>query len=267
MKKLVTRNSAEHIQPLYEVLRNAGVPVSVTEEQGRFHLWLIQPAFEAHAKALLAAYEENPQAFAAVQPQSQAVWAPLWRSLAKQAGIFTFLVTLAVLATALWQLLDPQHALSAMIIAHPSMPSLNAAEPWRLVSPAFLHFSATHLIFNLFWWWYLAGRVELFLGRGVLIALFLFTAIASNLAQYLVSGPLFGGLSGVVYGLFGFAMIMSAKRGGPLYLPPALLVFMIGWLVLGYTEVLWVDMANEAHFVGLLSGIVAGAFVRFGLRK
>lgn len=266
MKKLLTRSSADSIQPLYDALRGAGIPVSVTEEKGQFHLWLIQPAFEAHARALLEAYEQNPSAFEHTQ-HSNAVWSPLWRSLAKQAGIFTFLITLAVLGTALWQLLDPQHALSRFIIAHPSSAGLNTSEPWRLITPAFLHFSATHLIFNLFWWWYLAGRVELYLGSKVLIPLFIFTAISSNLAQYIYSGPLFGGLSGVVYGLFGFAMVMSAKRGGPLYLPPALLVFMIGWLVLGYTDVLWVDMANEAHLIGLLSGMLAAAFVRFGLKK
>jgi GlpG protein len=30
--------------------------------------------------------------------------------------------------------------------------------------------------------------------------------------------------------------------------------FLLGWLVLGYFDVLWVNMANEAHLFGLISG-------------
>ncbi|HAD47374.1 MAG TPA: rhomboid family intramembrane serine protease, partial [Idiomarina sp.] len=80
--------------------------------------------------------------------------------------------------------------------------------------------------------------------------------------QYVVSGPNFGGLSGVVYGLLGFCWLYSFGRRTPLWLPPGLIVFMVGWLILGYTGVLWVNIANEAHLAGLLSGCLAGVVVR-----
>lgn len=267
MKKLASSSSEEKVKNLYNLLQGSGVPVSVTREQNRFHLWLLQPAFEAHARQLMAHYTEHPEQFTQLPDAPKSVLAPAWQALAKQAGPVTFIVALLVLAVALAQFINPAATLKALIIAHPTMPQLDMAEPWRLVTPAFLHFSATHLIFNLFWWWYLAGRIELYLGKKMLTGLFFFTAIAANIAQFYWQGPLFGGLSGVVYGLFGFSLVMSAKRGGPLWLPPMLLAFIIGWLLLGYTEFLPVNMANDAHLAGLISGTLAGLLVRFGLKR
>jgi GlpG protein len=87
--------------------------------------------------------------------------------------------------------------------------------------------------------------------------------VVSNYAQWASSGPLFGGLSGVVYGLLGFVMIVTwQKPTHSLSLPPFLYIFMIGWLLLGYTNILWVNVANEAHALGLMSGIVLGFVFR-----
>ncbi len=267
MKKLTSAATEEEVKPLYTMLRSYGIPVSVTRESGRFHLWLLQPAFEAHVRELMIRYAEHPEQFAHTPELSKSIFAPLWRTLAKQAGPITFLLTMAVFAVALAQLLDFKTTLKYLLISNPTMPQINMSEPWRMITPAFLHFSATHLVFNVFWWWYLGGRIELFLGSKMLFGLFVFTAIASNLVQFFWQGPLFGGLSGVVYGLLGFSMVMSAKRGGPLWLPPMLLVFMVGWLLLGYADILPVNMANDAHLAGLVSGLIAGIFVRFGLKK
>src|SRR5690554_930965 len=267
MKKLASATSEEEIKPLYTLLQSYGVPVSVTREADRFHLWLLQPAFEAHARELMLRFAEHPEQFRNTTEASNSIFAPLWRTLARQAGPVTFIVAILVLAVALAQLFDLPTTLEYLIIANPNLPQIDMSEPWRIVTPAFLHFSATHLVFNLFWWWYLGGRIELFLGWKMLLGLFFVTAISSNITQFYWQGPLFGGLSGVVYGLLGFAMVMSAKRGGPLWLPPMLLVFMVGWLLLGYVDILPVNMANDAHLAGLVSGMVAGAFVRFGLKR
>ncbi|MCO4322234.1 rhomboid family intramembrane serine protease [Aliidiomarina quisquiliarum] len=267
MKKLASAVSEDKIKPIYIMLHSYGVPVSVTREGERFHLWLLQPAFEAHARELMQQFAEHPERFNTANEIETSVLAPLWRTLAKQAGPVTFIIAFIVLAVGLLQQLSSEATLKYLLIAHPNFQHLNMSEPWRIITPAFLHFSATHLVFNLFWWWYLGGRIELYLGSKMLIGLFFVTGIAANITQFYWQGPLFGGLSGVVYGLLGFAMVMSAKRGGPLWLPPMLLVFMVGWLLLGYTNALPVNMANDAHLAGLISGIIAGAFVRFGLQK
>ena len=69
--------------------------------------------------------------------------------------------------------------------------------PLRLLGPALFHFSWLHIVFNTMWWWQLGGSVERVLGKGALINLFLITALFSNLGQFMVTGPNFGGLSGV----------------------------------------------------------------------
>ena len=73
-------------------------------------------------------------------------------------------------------------------------------EPYRLLGPAFFHFSWLHIVFNTMWWWQLGGAIENRLGKGALINLLLMSAIVSNVGQFIVSGENFGGLSGVVYG-------------------------------------------------------------------
>ena len=105
------------------------------------------------------------------------------------------------------------------------------------------------------WWWQLGGAVEKALGKGVLLHLLLLSAMSSNVGQYLVSGANFGGLSGVVYGLVGFVWWMGwlAPEKG-LFLSKPLVGFLLFWLLLGYADVLPINMANTAHLLGLISG-------------
>jgi GlpG protein len=132
---------------------------------------------------------------------------------------------------------------------------LQTQQWWRLFTPAFLHFSVIHIIFNLIWWWVLGSQLERTFGSISLAVIFAIAAISSNVAQLLVSGPNFGGLSGVVYALFGYVWwigLLRPKWG--LGLPNNLVYFLLGWLALGYFDLLWVNMANEAHLFGLISG-------------
>jgi GlpG protein len=132
---------------------------------------------------------------------------------------------------------------------------LQSQQWWRLFTPAFLHFSVIHIIFNLIWWWVLGSQLERAFGSVSLAVIFAIAAISSNVAQLLVSGPNFGGLSGVVYALFGYVWWIGLLRPQwGMGLPNNLVYFLLGWLALGYFDVLWVSMANEAHLFGLISG-------------
>ena len=140
-------------------------------------------------------------------------------------------------------------------------------EWWRLLGPAFIHFSALHIIFNLLWWGMLGAKIERILGMSMLLIVFLVSATISNAAQALFSDPvqgnlfLFGGLSGVVYAVMGFVWWLGWLRPSwGLSLPNSIVGFMLVWLVLGYADMLWVNMANAAHTAGLISGcLLAGA--------
>ncbi|UAA38862.1 rhomboid family intramembrane serine protease GlpG [Paraneptunicella aestuarii] len=130
-----------------------------------------------------------------------------------------------------------------------------SGEWWRLWTPALLHFSVLHIVFNLLWWWILGKVLEQRFGHFFIVMFFLVTAISSNYAQFLDGGANFGGLSGVVYALFGFVWWVGwLKPEWGMGLPKPLVGFMLIWLVLGYADALWVNMANSAHSVGLLSG-------------
>ena len=135
-------------------------------------------------------------------------------------------------------------------------------EWWRLITPMLIHFSFAHLVFNCLWIYVLGSKIEQFDGHLIFINLILFCSICSNLTQYFFGGPsLFGGLSGVIYGMLGFCMIIELESQFERYdLPPALYLFMIIWLALGFMGVLTLfgfgNVANFAHLGGLISGII-----------
>ena len=128
-------------------------------------------------------------------------------------------------------------------------------DPYRIIGPAFFHFSWLHIVFNTMWWWQIGGTIERTLGRWALTNLFLVSAIVSNLGQFLVSGPNFGGLSGVVYALFGYMWWygwLAPEKG--LSISKPIVGFLLFFMLLGFADVLPVNMANMAHLLGLISG-------------
>lgn len=134
-------------------------------------------------------------------------------------------------------------------------------EPWRLIGPAFFHFSWLHIVFNTMWWWQLGGSIEKTLGKGMLINLLLISAVFSNLGQFFVSGSNFGGLSGVVYALVGFVWWyghLAPEKG--LSLSKPIIGFLLFWLLLGFVDLLPVNVANTAHLLGLISGCLLAVF-------
>lgn len=135
------------------------------------------------------------------------------------------------------------------------------AEPLRLIGPAFFHFSWLHIVFNTMWWWQLGGSIEKQLGKTCLLNVLLISAIVSNLGQYMVTGANFGGLSGVVYALVGFVWwfgYLAPEQG--LSLAKPIVAFLLFWLVLGFVDLLPVNLANTAHLLGLISGCLLALF-------
>jgi len=135
------------------------------------------------------------------------------------------------------------------------------SEFYRVLTPAFMHLSVLHLIFNLCWWWYLGSKVESSLGSTQLLQILLFTALISNVAQAAIVSNNFAGLSGVTYGLAGFVWFFGKRTNSDtLFLPNNIFVFLLLWMGLGFIELLPINMANWAHLAGLVSGIVIAHF-------
>jgi GlpG protein len=132
-------------------------------------------------------------------------------------------------------------------------------EPWRLITPIFLHFSIWHIVFNMMWLVQLGQAIEMLRGSVRFAVMVLIIAVASNVGQFLWShNPYFGGMSGVVYGLFGYVWMKSRYESGSGFFVTQNMVFwMIGWYVLCLTGYVG-PVANAAHGVGLLVGMIMG---------
>lgn len=160
---------------------------------------------------------------------------------------------------------------SSQVEYHTLSTMLSSGEFWRIWTPMFMHFSLLHILFNLLWVWMIGGAIERLQGTTHFILLVLFSAALSNLAQFWVTGPLFGGLSGVVFAVLGYTWLWDQLSSRPLFrLPKALFGFMIFWLALGYTGTLEFiglgAIANTAHLAGLLSGLAFALIGRVWLR-
>lgn len=92
-------------------------------------------------------------------------------------------------------------------------PGVADGEWYRLVTSAFLHYGAMHLLFNM-WALYVVGPpLEMWLGRLRFGALYALSALGGSVLVYLLSPLNAGtaGASGAVFGLFG-AMFVVARR-------------------------------------------------------
>ena len=95
-------------------------------------------------------------------------------------------------------------------------------------------------------------------------------ACVSDVAQYYASGPAFGGMSGVVYGLLGYVWIRGKlDPASGLFLHSSTVVMMLAWFVLCYTPLLTPlvgHVANTVHAAGLLLGMTWGLLSSFSRR-
>jgi GlpG protein len=136
--------------------------------------------------------------------------------------------------------------------------TLKQGQVWRLCTPMFIHFGLLHIFFNMMWLADLGSMVEGRQGTWYLAVLVLAIAAVSNLAQYFLSGPMFGGMSGVVYGLLGYIWMRGKwDPASGLYLHPTTITTMIIWFAACFTPLL-PNIANGAHAAGLVMGMAWG---------
>lgn len=129
----------------------------------------------------------------------------------------------------------------------------------RSLTPMFLHFGELHLIFNLLWLWFFGKQIESIQPGWLFLLLILIMAFVSNTTQFMtVQFNNFGGMSGVVYGLVGYAWVIhNFMPRSLLMLNNSMFVFFIIALIL--MELLagsWI--ATAAHVGGLASGLILG---------
>lgn len=206
--------------------------------------------------AQLENYENNPSAENAKKVQESSFWPGLY-------ALFTVKKA---------ELPSPPY---------PLFEKIKQGEIWRLLSPIFLHAHLFHLFFNVVWLFFFGTLIEQKIGSFRYIFLIILTALVSNMAQYLMSGPRFLGISGVLMGLIGF--IFARKKKAPLEnwpVPRATLMMLI-WITgltaclqmfFFFLELLGLPsfstyLANTAHITGLMAGFCLGLIPYFKERS
>ncbi len=172
------------------------------------------------------------------------------------------LIAASVAVTAAVWLGGPDRVLPVVLISapgHPFLSDIRSGELWRLVTPMFLHLGFLHILFNMMWLWDLGRAIERLKGPAFLALFVAIAGVASNLAQYAITGsPNFGGMSGVVYGLLGY--IWMQGRFNPAFgiaLHRSTVAMMLAWYALCWTGLLG-PIANWAHTGGLAIGVAWG---------
>jgi GlpG protein len=138
------------------------------------------------------------------------------------------------------------------------LPEVRQGQVWRLVTPVFIHFGFLHILFNMLWLRNLGASVELYNGSLKYAVMILAMSIPSNVAQYMLSGPYFGGMSGVVFGLFGYIWMKSRfEPESGFFMHPNTVFLMVAWFLICMTGAVGA-IANAAHAGGLAVGVLLG---------
>jgi len=260
-------DASEDLLPLSALLRQRGVRHRIFEDAGQQVLEVASADQAAQVRELhqrISTGELQIQLMKTT-PQASSDLSPAF------APVTLVLIALSILGFLVFYLGAPLSWISALTYSPfevvDGRPHFYSGEGqyWRLISPAFLHMGWLHIAFNALWTWELGRRVERVIGSVQFALLFVVMAVVSNVSQFVFSGPsLFGGLSGVVYGLLGFSWVAGRLRSDWQIAPSnGIVVFMVGWLVvcmMGLVELLGFGaIANAAHAGGLLSGLLLGA--------
>ena len=148
--------------------------------------------------------------------------------------------------------------------------NLKRGQLWRTITPIFIHLSPLHLLMNVIGMVVLGRVSERWLGTGKYAMLVLVAAILPNMLQALApsalgGNPLFGGISGVVYALFGLVWVRSVINPTlGVYIPFVYLVMILLPLAIGFSGLVpgW-RAADLCH----LGGLMIGAAVAYMIEK
>jgi GlpG protein len=145
-------------------------------------------------------------------------------------------------------------------------------ELWRVFTPTLLHANILHLVFNLLWLAVLGRQMESRLGGFKYATFIIIVGIFSNLAQYLMGGPNFLGISGVLCGMLAYVWVRRRDAAWEGYqLQQGTLGFIAFFILLMfaiqlasfflqyfYGYPLAPGIANTAHLTGALAGYFLG---------
>ncbi|SFI56966.1 rhomboid family intramembrane serine protease [Planctomicrobium piriforme] len=275
MRRIGTLPTPPLAERFHRYLAHRGIKNRMDVDSGKCEIWVIEESQVQVARDELAAFVANPESKAFDAPLPVPISNPdapkpprikLPRG-SQTLWITSFITLLCVALTVAANYGNNPEVTSWLLMTTPGTNGLQQVaqgQVWRLISPIFLHSSNIHLGFNIYMFWILGGMIERNRGSVFLLLLILTIAVLSDLAQFYARGPAFGGLSGVVYGLFGFIWLRSMLLPDDgFFMPQQVVTQMIFWAVLCVLLDDLLPVANAAHFGGLAAGMVWGGLPRF----
>jgi membrane associated rhomboid family serine protease len=141
---------------------------------------------------------------------------------------------------------------------------LDRGELWRLVSSAFLHANALHLLLNGLALLALGRLCEAIHGHRRLLWLFICCSIVGACFSWMAGNSLSVGASSGIFGLMGAAIVFGWRFRD--HLPEDIGTFfrkrLLPWLILNIVIGLVVPMVdNFGHIGGLVAGVILGAIL------
>jgi len=163
----------------------------------------------------------------------------------------------------------------------PLFERIKEGEIWRLFTPALMHGSFFHLVFNMILFVILGKQMESKMGSPKYLIFILLAALLTNSSQYLMTGTGFLGISGVVCAMIGFIFVrqrIAAWEGyqfssvslSSVFIFIMLMFFLqiISFIIeIYYHTEISPGIANTAHLSGLVFGMLIGFLDAFKVKN
>jgi len=147
------------------------------------------------------------------------------------------------------------------------VPAYFLSQPWTIVTSMFVHASFGHIFGNMITLYFFGMFLSRLVGPKKFLLVYFAGGIMGSVLYILLGEPfsIAVGASGAVYAIAGTLVVMMPKLQVRLYL----IIPMPLWLVVSVFFVFWSflpGVAWQAHFGGLLVGLIAGYFFKRKLR-
>jgi membrane associated rhomboid family serine protease len=177
----------------------------------------------------------------------------------KKAPVVTYTVIGLCVLVYIWELANFP-AVEATLVNPIATNGVSAL--WTLFTMTLVHSrtQVTHIVFNLYAFLVLGRIIETLYGSLRLAILLIVLAWVASAAQIEFERNIGIGLSGVVYGVFGFMIGASPSNPYLRWFVKKNALMLIGWAVfcIVMTQLHVLNIGNGAHIGGLIYGIVCG---------
>ncbi len=142
-------------------------------------------------------------------------------------------------------------------------PALLLQQPWTIITNLFVHGGFGHIICNMISLYFLGSFVLRIVGERNFLGVYFLGGIVGNILFILLASPLSVGIgaSGAIFAIGGALAIIAPKV--PVFIffipiPVPLWIAIIVFLLISFLP----GIAWQAHFGGLILGLIAGYFFR-----